>query len=56
MSILIDENTKVLAQGLTGAQGTRDAEFCLRYGTKIVCGVTPGKGGAEVHNLPVYLV
>ena len=54
MSILIDENTKVLAQGLTGAQGTRDAEFCLRYGTKIVCGVTPGKGGLEVHNLPVY--
>ncbi|MBH73276.1 MAG: succinate--CoA ligase subunit alpha [Rhodospirillaceae bacterium] len=54
MSILIDENTRVLAQGLTGAQGTRDAEFCLRYGTKIVCGVTPGKGGVEVHNLPVY--
>ncbi|MBL25066.1 MAG: succinate--CoA ligase subunit alpha [Rhodospirillaceae bacterium] len=54
MSILIDETTRVLAQGLTGAQGTRDAEFCLRYGTNIICGVTPGKGGAEVHGLPVY--
>lgn len=54
MSILIDENTRVIAQGLTGAQGTRDAEFCLRYGTKIVCGVTPGKGGEEVHGLPIY--
>ena len=54
MSILINENTKVLAQGLTGAQGMRDAEFCLRYGTAIVCGVTPGKGGQVVHGLPVY--
>tara|TARA_E500000331_G_C17158178_1_gene670527 strand:+ start:236 stop:1132 length:897 start_codon:yes stop_codon:yes gene_type:complete len=54
MSILINENTKVLAQGLTGAQGMRDAEFCLRYGTNIICGVTPGKGGQVVHGLPVY--
>jgi succinyl-CoA synthetase alpha subunit len=54
MSILIDETTRVLAQGLTGAQGMRDAEFCLQYGTKIICGVTPGKGGATVHGLPVY--
>jgi succinyl-CoA synthetase alpha subunit len=37
MSILIDETTRVLAQGLTGAQGMRDAEFCLQYGTKIIC-------------------
>ena len=39
MSILIDENTRVLAQGLTGTQGRRDARFCLDYGTKIICGV-----------------
>jgi hypothetical protein len=54
MSILIDENTRVLAQGLTGTQGRRDARFCLDYGTKIICGVTPGKGGEEVYGLPVY--
>lgn len=54
MSILIDESTRVLAQGLTGVQGRRDARFCLDYGTKIVCGVTPGKGGETVYDLPVY--
>lgn len=54
MSILIDGNTRVLAQGLTGVQGRRDARFCIDYGTQIVCGVTPGKGGEEVYDLPVY--
>ncbi len=54
MSILIDENTRVLVQGLTGAQGRRDARFCLDYGTKITCGVTPGRAGETVHGVPVY--
>ena len=54
MSILINDTTRVLAQGLTGTQGRRDARFCLDYGTNIVCGVTPGKGGEEVYDLPVY--
>jgi succinyl-CoA synthetase alpha subunit len=54
VSILIDETTRVLVQGITGAQGTRDTGHCLDYGTRIVCGVTPGKGGQEVHGVPVY--
>lgn len=54
MSILLDETTRVLVQGLTGAQGRRDARFCLDYGTRIVCGVTPGKAGETVHGIPVY--
>lgn len=45
MSILLDKNTKVLVQGLTGSAGSFHAEQCLAYGTKIVAGVTPGKGG-----------
>ncbi|MGG5810008.1 succinate--CoA ligase subunit alpha [Falsiroseomonas sp. CW058] len=54
MSILIDETTRVLVQGLTGAQGRRDTEFCMAYGTRMVAGVTPGKGGAEVLGVPVF--
>jgi succinyl-CoA synthetase alpha subunit len=54
VSILIDENTRVLVQGLTGAQGRRDAQFCIDYGTRIVCGVTPGKAGETVQGIPVY--
>jgi succinyl-CoA synthetase alpha subunit len=45
MSILIDENTKVLVQGITGAFGARHTKLSLEYGTKIVAGVTPTKGG-----------
>jgi succinyl-CoA synthetase alpha subunit len=45
MSILIDENTKVLIQGITGSFGARHAKLSLEYGTKVVAGVTPGKGG-----------
>jgi len=47
MSILIDKNTKVIVQGFTGKEGSFHAEQCLAYGTKIVGGVTPGKGGTE---------
>ena len=45
MSILIDKSTRVIVQGLTGREGTFHAKSCAEYGTKIVGGVTPGKGG-----------
>lgn len=54
MSILINKDTRVICQGLTGAQGTFHSEQCLAYGTKMVGGVTPGKGGTKHINLPVY--
>src|SRR6185295_5161583 len=54
MSILIDKNTKVICQGLTGKQGTFHTQQCLDYGTKVVAGVTPGRGGETHLNLPVF--
>jgi succinyl-CoA synthetase alpha subunit len=54
MSILVDKNTKVICQGLTGAQGTFHTEQAIAYGTKMVGGVTPGKGGSTHINLPVF--
>ena len=54
MSILIDKNTKVIVQGFTGKEGSFHAEQCLAYGTKIVGGVTPGKGGTEHLGKPVF--
>ncbi|PMR75500.1 succinate--CoA ligase subunit alpha [Billgrantia endophytica] len=54
MSILIDKNTKVICQGFTGGQGTFHSEQALAYGTKMVGGVTPGKGGQEHLGLPVF--
>jgi succinyl-CoA synthetase alpha subunit len=54
MSILIDKNTRVICQGLTGAQGTFHSEQAIAYGTKMVGGVTPGKGGTTHIGLPVY--
>jgi succinyl-CoA synthetase alpha subunit len=55
MSILIDENTKVLVQGITGSFGARHASLSLAYGTKLVAGVTPGKGGQKFEDVvPIF--
>ena len=54
MSILVDRDTKVICQGLTGAQGTFHTEQAIAYGTRMVGGVTPGKGGTEHIGLPVF--
>ena len=54
MSILVDKNTKVICQGFTGKQGTFHSQGALDYGTKMVGGVSPGKGGTSHLNLPVF--
>jgi len=54
MSILVNKETKVIVQGITGRLGAKQTRLMLDYGTKIVAGVTPGKGGSEIHGVPVY--
>ncbi len=54
MSIIIGKDTRVIVQGITGNQGKFHAAYMLQYGTKVVAGVTPGKGGQEVEGVPVY--
>ena len=54
MAILVNKDTKVLVQGITGKEGSFHAKQCKEYGTKIVAGVTPGKGGTQVEGIPVF--
>ena len=54
MTVLIDKATKVLVQGITGREGHFHAQAMLEYGTKIVAGTTPGKGGQEIEGIPVF--
>jgi succinyl-CoA synthetase alpha subunit len=54
LGIIIDEKTRAIVQNITGTQGTFHLKLMLEYGTQIVAGVTPGKGGVQVHGVPVY--
>ncbi len=54
MAILVDKDTRVIVQGITGGQGTFHSAAMLKYGTKVVAGTSPGKSGEEVHGIPVY--
>lgn len=54
MAILIDKNTRIVVQGITGREGAFHTKLMLDYGSKVVAGVSPGKGGQQVHGVPVY--
>ncbi len=54
MSILVDENTRLLVQGITGKEGQFHTRQCVEYGTEVVAGVTPGKGGQDMDGIPVF--
>lgn len=54
MAILVDTQTKVIIQGITGQQGLLHAQYMLEYGVKLVGGISPGKGGTQIHGVPVF--
>ena len=54
MSILVNKNTKVIVQGITGRSGRFHTEQCVDYGTQIVAGAVPGRGGTDVNGIPVF--
>ncbi len=54
MSVLVNKNSKIVCQGITGNQGSFHTEQCIEYGTQVVAGVTPGRGGQEHLGVPVY--
>lgn len=54
LSILVDKETRLLIQGITGGEGSFHARGCIKYGTKVVAGVTPGKGGTDLDGVPVF--
>src|SRR6202522_1786642 len=54
MSVLVDKNTRLIVQGITGREGSYHAQQMLYYGTKVVAGVTPGKGGTKHLGVPVF--
>jgi succinyl-CoA synthetase alpha subunit len=54
LGIIIDKNTKAIVQGITGTQGSFHAKLMLEHGTRIVAGITPGKGGTQVNSVPVF--
>jgi succinyl-CoA synthetase alpha subunit len=54
MAILVDKTTRVLTQGITGATGQFHTRACKEYGTQMVAGVTPGKGGTSLEGIPIF--
>ena len=54
MSIFVDNNTRLLVQGITGKEGKFHTQQCVAYGTNVVAGVTPGKGGQKMDDIPVF--
>jgi len=54
MSILVDKHTRLLVQGITGREGSFQTQKCIEYGTNVVAGVTPGRGGDTAEGVPVF--
>ena len=54
LSILVDKETRLLVQGITGGEGSFHTRRCVAYGTRVVAGVTPGKGGTALDGIPVF--